>query len=102
MSTIKLGAHIYASCLLPDEPSLDPLITTDHRSPTAHPSSIPAGYWPVARRTLASLSRKSCLVRYPLIGNLFDMLVDKPWVVYDEWRTTYGKIFIITMVCRHK
>ena len=29
---------------------------------------------------------------YPLIGNLFDIPVDKPWVVYDEWRKTYGKI----------
>ena len=28
---------------------------------------------------------------YPLIGNLFDMPADKPWVVYDEWRKTYGK-----------
>ena len=27
---------------------------------------------------------------YPVIGNLFDMPVDKPWVVYDEWRKTYG------------
>jgi hypothetical protein len=32
---------------------------------------------------------------YPLIGNLFDMPVYKPWVVYDEWRKTYGKPFII-------
>ena len=32
---------------------------------------------------------------YPLIGNLFDMPADKPWVVYDEWRKTYGKTFII-------
>ena len=32
---------------------------------------------------------------YPLIGNLFDMPVYKPWIVYDEWRKTYGKIFII-------
>jgi hypothetical protein len=32
---------------------------------------------------------------YPLIGNLFDMPVHKPWVVYDEWRKTYGKLFII-------
>ena len=32
---------------------------------------------------------------YPLIGNLFDMSIDTPWVVYDEWRKTYGKIFII-------
>ena len=30
---------------------------------------------------------------YPLIGNLFDMPADKPWVVYDEWRKTYGKPF---------
>ena len=29
---------------------------------------------------------------YPLIGNLFDMPVDKPWVAYDKWRKTYGKI----------
>ena len=28
---------------------------------------------------------------YPLIGNLFDIPVDKPWVVFDEWRKTYGK-----------
>ena len=32
---------------------------------------------------------------YPVIGNLFDMPDDKPWVVYDEWRKTYGKIFMI-------
>jgi hypothetical protein len=67
-------AHIYASCLLPDEPSLDPLIqvVTDHRAPTAHPSSIPAGYWPepVARRTLASL----CLVNHAWFE------AAKPWL----------------------
>jgi len=28
---------------------------------------------------------------YPLIGNLFDMPIDKPWLVYDEWCKTYGK-----------
>jgi hypothetical protein len=32
---------------------------------------------------------------YPLIGNLFDMPVYKPWLVYDKWRKTYGKPFII-------
>ena len=31
---------------------------------------------------------------FPLIGNLFDMPVEKAWVVYDEWRKTYGKTFI--------
>ena len=30
---------------------------------------------------------------YPLIGNIFDMPVHKPWVVYDEWRKTYGKFY---------
>ena len=35
---------------------------------------------------------------YPLIGNLFDMTVDKPWVVFDEWRKTYGRTFIINSV----
>ena len=34
---------------------------------------------------------------YPLIGNIFDMAVDKPWVVYDEWRRTYGKTLIINV-----
>ena len=34
---------------------------------------------------------------YPLIGNLFDMPVYKPWVVYDEWRKTYGKTSIIKL-----
>ena len=32
---------------------------------------------------------------YPLIGNIFDMPVDKPWDVYDEWRKTYGKTSIL-------
>ena len=32
---------------------------------------------------------------YPLIGNLFDMPFDKPWLVYDEWSKTYGKFLII-------
>ena len=35
---------------------------------------------------------------YPLIGNLFDMPAHKPWVVYDEWRKTYGKTFIVNGV----
>ena len=37
---------------------------------------------------------------YPLIGNLFDMPLHKPWLVYDEWRKTYGKRFIINDVLR--
>ena len=32
---------------------------------------------------------------YPLIGSLFDMPIDKPWLVYDEWSKTYGKYMII-------
>ena len=31
---------------------------------------------------------------YPLLANLFDVLVDKAWLVYDEWRKTYGKSFL--------
>ena len=31
---------------------------------------------------------------YPLIGNLFDIPLDKPWIVYEEWSKTYGKSFI--------
>ena len=29
---------------------------------------------------------------YPLIGNLFDMTVDNNWVIFDEYRKTYGKL----------
>ena len=36
----------------------------------------------------------------PLIGNLFDMLVHKLWVVYEDGKT-YGKTFIINCLC-HK
>ena len=32
---------------------------------------------------------------YPLIGNLLDMPLHKPWLAYDEWRRTYGKTFTI-------
>ena len=32
---------------------------------------------------------------FPLIGNLFDVPVDHAWIVYDEWRKTYGKVLII-------
>ena len=32
---------------------------------------------------------------YPVIGSLFDMPLDKPWLVYDEWRKTYGMSLII-------
>ena len=38
---------------------------------------------------------------YPLIGNLFDMPVHKPWIVYDEWSKTYGKTFIIHGLSLH-
>ena len=37
---------------------------------------------------------------YPLVGNLFDMPSDRPWVVFDEWRKTYGKS--LTAGCCHK
>jgi hypothetical protein len=32
---------------------------------------------------------------YPLMGSLFDMPIDKPWLVYDEWCKTYGKSLIV-------
>ena len=48
---------------------------------------------------------------YPLIGSLFDMPIDKAslvdwdikkatWIVYDEWRKTYGKFLILIRFCR--
>lgn len=30
---------------------------------------------------------------YPLIGSLFDVPKEKPWVAYTEWAKTYGTIF---------
>jgi cytochrome P450 len=38
---------------------------------------------------------------YPLIGNLFDMPLDKPWIVYDEWRKTYGDMIYLNVLGRH-
>jgi hypothetical protein len=29
---------------------------------------------------------------YPLIGNVFDFPVKKPWLVYEEWCKAYGKL----------
>ena len=39
---------------------------------------------------------------YPLIGNIFDMPTYKPWLVYDEWRRTYGKTFTTKMAFLHE
>ena len=36
---------------------------------------------------------------YPLLANLFDMPIDRPWLVYDEWRKTYGKYFSTIGFC---
>ena len=30
---------------------------------------------------------------YPLIGNLFESPVISPWLVYEEWCRTYGKLY---------
>jgi len=38
---------------------------------------------------------------YPLLGNLFDMPIDKPWLVYDEWRKTYGDIIYFNVLGQH-
>ena len=35
---------------------------------------------------------------YPLIGSLFDMPINKPWLVYDKWSKTYGKSMIIVSI----
>jgi len=32
---------------------------------------------------------------YPLIGNLLDVPIDQPWLVYDKWCQTYGKTLMI-------
>ncbi|EKM58207.1 uncharacterized protein PHACADRAFT_139912 [Phanerochaete carnosa HHB-10118-sp] len=49
-------AHIFAAGLPPAETSLDPLITSEDRVPTALPSTYPGAQWsePTVRKTLAS------------------------------------------------
>ena len=32
---------------------------------------------------------------YPLIGNLFDLPVDRAWLVYEEWSKIYGEPFVV-------
>ena len=32
---------------------------------------------------------------YPIIGNLLDLPINHQWLVYDEWKKTYGKCIII-------
>ena len=39
---------------------------------------------------------------YPLIGNLSDFPVNKPWLVYEEWCKTYGKPFIMNGLSSRK
>ena len=35
---------------------------------------------------------------YPLIGSLFDMPLENPWLVYDEWSKTYGKSLLTNSI----
>lgn len=30
---------------------------------------------------------------YPIIGNLFDFPIDKPWLTYHEWSKVYGQYY---------
>jgi hypothetical protein len=32
---------------------------------------------------------------YPLIGNIFDIPVEKPWLVYKDWCKIYGEFLMI-------
>ncbi|KAF9565231.1 hypothetical protein CPC08DRAFT_704764 [Agrocybe pediades] len=84
-------AQVYASCLLPDPPSLDPLTAPvdDLHVPTGHPSSYPPGYWPepVTRRTLANL----CLVNHawyeaakPWLWHKLEVRLPRTWLALVE------------------
>jgi hypothetical protein len=33
---------------------------------------------------------------FPLIGNIFNVPVNKPWFVYEEWCKTYGELSMIS------
>ncbi|PPQ99145.1 hypothetical protein CVT24_009335 [Panaeolus cyanescens] len=82
-------AQVYASGLLPDHPSLDPLVTGDDRIPTGHPTATPSGYWPepVTRRTLANL----CLVNHawyeaakPWLWHKLEVRLPRSWLSLVE------------------
>ncbi|KAF9525690.1 hypothetical protein CPB83DRAFT_859189 [Crepidotus variabilis] len=83
-------AHVYASGLLPDAPSLDPLIgTDDRRLPTGHPSCLPPSYVPepLVRQTLASL----CLVNHgwytaakPWLWRKLEVRLPRAWLSLVE------------------
>ncbi|KAF9046924.1 hypothetical protein BDZ89DRAFT_1058394 [Hymenopellis radicata] len=70
----RICSHIYAASLPPANPSLDPLIITEHGIPTSFPSSLPPANWsePMTRRTLKNL----CLVNHDWYE------AAKPWL----WR----------------
>lgn len=38
---------------------------------------------------------------FPLIGNIFNMPVNKPWLVYEEWCKTYGELSMIKLSSRN-
>ncbi|KAF9476693.1 hypothetical protein BDN70DRAFT_811885 [Pholiota conissans] len=105
--TYAICAHVYAACLLPDAPSLDPLLlATDDRVPTAHPSASPPGYWsePVTRRTLASL----CLVNHawyqaakPWLWHKLEVRLPRTWLsLVEEIAWNYDEETVDTVMGR--
>lgn len=36
---------------------------------------------------------------YPILGNLFDLPIFKPWLVYDNWFKMYGQSFPLFPNC---
>ncbi|KXN81295.1 O-methylsterigmatocystin oxidoreductase [Leucoagaricus sp. SymC.cos] len=38
---------------------------------------------------------------YPIIGNLFNIPIHQPWLVYDEWSKTYGDMFYFKALGQH-
>ena len=39
---------------------------------------------------------------YPLLGNLFDMPIERAWLVYNDWYKTYGKTFVTPLQILYK
>ncbi|KAJ7104213.1 hypothetical protein B0H15DRAFT_14756 [Mycena belliarum] len=77
--------YIHSACIPPSTPSLDPLITADHGTPTSLPSSLPAASWPepLARHTLAQL----CLVNRAWYD------AAKPWL-WDKLEVRLPRTFL--------
>ncbi|KZP31724.1 hypothetical protein FIBSPDRAFT_813327 [Athelia psychrophila] len=86
---LLICAHVYSSGLPAATSSLDPLVVGDYGTPTAQPSTLPAGNWsePITRKTLSTL----CLVNHawyeaakPWLWQKVEIRLPRSWLAFVE------------------